>query len=35
MLKSGAELTLLPSDNLFARLMAAGNGIWPASPESK
>jgi regulator of protease activity HflC (stomatin/prohibitin superfamily) len=35
MLESGAELTLLPSDNLFARLMAAGNGIWPASPESK
>ena len=35
MLESGAELTLLPSDNLFARLMAAGNGISLASPESK
>jgi regulator of protease activity HflC (stomatin/prohibitin superfamily) len=35
MLEGGAELTLLPGDNLFARLVAAGNGALPPSSESK
>jgi regulator of protease activity HflC (stomatin/prohibitin superfamily) len=35
MLDGNVELTLVPRDNLFARLLAAGDGSHPLAPEAK